>query len=157
MVVDALAGAAGIGLGVTVGLAVTAESAGSLSAPGGVATALGRLAGLLAAYAMVVVVLLVARMPPLERAIGQDRLVAWHRRLGPWPLYLLLAHAVLITVGYARQANDGLLHQFGQLLWTYPGILSATVGGLLLFAAGISSYRRGGRGVGDEPRVSGDI
>ena len=32
---------------------------------------------------MVVVVLLVARVPPLERAIGQDRLVAWHRRLGP--------------------------------------------------------------------------
>jgi predicted ferric reductase len=145
VVVDVLAAAAGIGLGLTIGLAVTAESAGSLSAPGGVATALGRLAGLLAAYAMVIVVLLVARIPPLERAIGQDRLVAWHRRLGPWPLYLLVAHAVLITVGYARQAKDGVLHQFGQLLWTYPGILAATVGGLLLFAAGISSYRRARR------------
>ena len=141
VVVDVLAAAAGIGLGVTIGLAVTAESAGSLGAPGGIATALGRLAGLLAAYAMVVVVLLVARVPPLERAIGQDRLVAWHRRLGPWPLYLLLAHAVLITVGYARQANDGVLHQFGQLLWTYPGILAATAGSILLFAAGITSYR----------------
>jgi ferredoxin-NADP reductase len=140
-VVDLLAAAAGIGLGITIALAVTAESAGSLSAPGGVATALGRLAGLLAAYAMVVVVLLVARVPPLERAIGQDRLVAWHRRLGPWPLYLLLAHGVLITVGYAKQAKDGVLHQFGELLWTYPGILAATAGGLLLFAAGISSYR----------------
>ena len=139
--VDVLAAAAGIGLGLTIGLAVTAESAGSLGAPGGIATALGRLAGLLAAYAMVVVVLLVARVPPLERAIGQDRLVAWHRRLGPWPLYLLLAHAVLITVGYARQAHDGVLHQLGRLLWTYPGILAATAGGALLFAAGISSYR----------------
>src|SRR5919107_5532421 len=141
VVVDVLAAAAGIGLGVTVGLAVTAESAGSLSAPGGIATALGRLTGLLAAYAMVVVVLLVARVPPLERAIGQDRLVAWHRRLGPLPLYLLLAHAILITVGYARAAGDGVLHQFGQLLWTYPGILAATAGSLLLFAAGITSYR----------------
>jgi predicted ferric reductase len=141
VVVHALAAAAGIGLGVTVGLAVTAESAGSLSAPGGVAIALGRLAGLLAAYAMVVVVLLVARVPPLERAIGQDRLVAWHRRLGPWPLYLLLAHAVLITLGYARQAHDGVLHELGQLLLTYPGILAATAGALLLFAAGITSYR----------------
>jgi ferredoxin-NADP reductase len=89
----------------------------------------------------VVVVLLVARVPPLERAIGQDRLVAWHRKLGPWPLYLLLAHAVLITVGYARQARTGVLHQLGQLLWTYPGILAATVGAILLFAAGITSYR----------------
>jgi ferredoxin-NADP reductase len=141
VVVDALAAAAGLGLGVTVGLAVTAESAGSLSAAGGIATALGRLTGLLAAYAMVVVVLLVARVPPLERAIGQDRLVAWHRRLGPWPLYLLLAHAALITVGYAQAAHAGLLHQLGQLLTTYPGVLAATAGSLLLFAAGISSYR----------------
>src|SRR4051794_35978092 len=141
VVVDVLAAAGGIGLGVTIGLAVTAESAGSLSAPGGIAIGPGRLTGLLAAYAMVIVVLLVARVPPLERAVGQDRLVAWHRRLGPWPLYLLLAHAVLITVGYARQAHTGLLHQFGRLLWTYPGILAATAGALLLFAAGISSYR----------------
>src|SRR4051812_18416684 len=140
-IVDALAGAAGLGLGVTVALAVSAESAGSLSAAGGVAIALGRMFGLLAAYAMVVVVLLVARVPPLERAIGQDRLVAWHRKLGPWPLYLLLGHGVLITVGYARQAKTGVLHQFGQLLWTYPGVLAATVGGVLLFAAGITSYR----------------
>src|SRR5690242_7936111 len=141
VVVDALAAAAGVGLGVTIGLAVSAESTGSLGAAGGIATALGRLTGLLAAYAMVVVVLLVARLPPLERAIGQDRLVAWHRRLGPWPLYLLLAHAVLITVGYAQQAHTGLLHQFGQLLTTYPGILASAAGSLLLFAAGISSYR----------------
>src|SRR4051794_2151826 len=147
VVVDVLAAAAGIGLGVTIGLAVTAESAGSLSAPGGVATALGRLTGLLAAYAMVVVVLLVARVPPLERAIGQGRLVSWHRRLGPWPLYLLLGHAVPITVGYARQAHDGVLHEFGRLLWTYPGILAATAGGILLFAAGISSYRLARRGM----------
>jgi predicted ferric reductase len=141
VVVDVLGAAAGLGLGITIGLAATAESWGSLSAPGGIAIALGRLSGLLAAYAMVVVVLLVARVPALERAIGQDRLVAWHRRLGPWPLYLLLAHTVLITVGYARQAHDGILHQFGQLLWTYPGVLAATAGSMLLFAAGITSYR----------------
>lgn len=145
VVVDALAALAGIGLGVTIGLAVTAESAGSLAAPGGIATALGRLTGLLAAYAMVVVVLLVARVPPLERAIGQDRLVSWHRRLGPWPLYLLAAHAALITVGYAAQARAGVLRQFRELLWTYPGVLAATAGSILLVAAGVSSYRRARR------------
>jgi ferredoxin-NADP reductase len=141
VVVDVLAALAGIGLGITIGLEVTAESVGSLTAAGGVATALGRLTGLLAAYAMIVVVVLVARVPPLERAIGQDRLVAWHRKLGPWPLYLLLDHAVLITVGYAQAARDGVLHQFGVLLTTYPGILAATAGSIALFAAGISSYR----------------
>jgi ferredoxin-NADP reductase/DMSO/TMAO reductase YedYZ heme-binding membrane subunit len=94
---------------------------------------------------MVVVVVLVARLPPLERAIGQDRLVRWHRRLGPWPLYLIAAHGTLITLGYAQAAHDGVLHQFGQLLWTYPGILAATAGFGLLIAAGVSSYRRARR------------
>ncbi|HEY6761444.1 MAG TPA: ferredoxin reductase family protein [Baekduia sp.] len=140
-VVDALAAVAGLGLGATLALGVNAESAGSLRAAGGLATAGGRLAGLAAAYAMVVVVVLVARLPPLERAVGQDRLVAWHRRLGPWPLYLLCAHAVLITVGYAQAAHDGLLHQLGQLIWTYPGILASTVAFALLIAAGVTSYR----------------
>ena len=141
LVVDILAGLAGLGLGITIALGITAESAGSVSAPGGVATAIGRMTGLLAAYAMVIVVLLVARIPPLERAIGQDRLVAWHRRLGPWPLYLLVGHAAFITVGYAHAAHDGVLHQLGQLLWTYPGILAATAGFILLIAAGVTSYR----------------
>src|SRR5689334_10929671 len=140
-VVNVLATLAGIGCGVTVALGLSAESAGSLRAPGGPATAAGRMSGLLAAYAMVVVVVLVARFGPLERAIGQDRLVRWHRKLGPWPLYLLVAHGTLITVGYARAANDGLLHQLGRLLWTYPGVLAAAVGGALLITAGVSSYR----------------
>jgi ferredoxin-NADP reductase len=133
---------AGLGLGVTLALGISAESAGSLRAPGGLLTAGGRLAGLAAGYAMVVVVILVARLPPLERAIGQDRLVRWHRKLGPWPLYLLVAHASLIVVGYARAAHDGVLHQLGQLLWTYPGILAATVGGVALIAAGVTSYKK---------------
>jgi len=141
VVVHALAGLAGLGLGITIALGISAESSGSLAADGGLATAAGRMAGLVAAYTMVVVVVLVARFGPLERAVGQDRLVGWHRRLGPYPLYLLCAHAVLITVGYAQAAHDGLLHQLGQLLWTYPGILASAVGFALLIAAGVTSYR----------------
>ncbi|WCB96316.1 Flavohemoprotein [Baekduia alba] len=140
-VVDALTALAGLGFGATLALGVNAESAGSLRADGGLATAGGRVAGLAAAYAMVVVVVLVARLPPLERATGQDRLVGWHRKLGPWPLYLLCAHGALITIGYAQAAHDGLLHQLGQLLWTYPGIVASTVAFVLLMAAGITSYR----------------
>src|SRR4051794_12281082 len=141
VVVDVLAALAGLGLGATLALGLSAESLGSLRADGGVATALGRLTGLAAAYAMVVVVVLVARVGPLERAIGQDRLVRWHRRLGPGPLYLLCAHGAPITIGYAQAAHDGLLHQLGQLLWTYPGVLAATVAFVLLIAAGVTSYR----------------
>ncbi len=137
-----LAGLAGAGLAVTIGLALSTESAGTLSAPGGPATALGRLTGLVGTYLMLIAVVLVARLPALERAIGQDRLVRWHRRLAPWPLFLIAAHGALITIGYAEAAQTGALHQLGVLLTSYPGVLAATAGFGLLAMAGITSYRR---------------
>ncbi len=91
---------------------------------------------------MVVVVVLIARLPILERAIGQDRLVRWHRKLGPYPLYLLAAHGLLITMGYAQAARTGVLAQFWELLTTYEGILAATVGGVALIVAGTLSYKK---------------
>jgi ferredoxin-NADP reductase len=48
---------------------------------------------------------------------------------------------VLNPVGSARAAHDGLLHQLGQLLWTYPGILASAVASVLLIGAGVTSYR----------------
>jgi ferredoxin-NADP reductase len=91
---------------------------------------------------MLIAVVLVARLPALDRAIGQDRLVRWHRRLAPWPLFLIAGHGALITVGYAQAAHTGALRQLGVLLMSYPGVLAATAGFGLLAMAGITSYRR---------------
>jgi predicted ferric reductase len=145
LVADLLAALTGVGLGISIALAISAETSGSLRASGGVLTALGRGTGLLSAYAMAIVVLLSARIAPLERAIGQDRLIVWHRRLGPWGLYLLLAHVVLITLGYAAAAGQGVLREIWVLLWTYSGMLPATMASGLLVAVGVTSYRRARR------------
>ncbi len=142
---DVLAGLTGLGLGITIALGIQAQTLQSISTLPGVLTAAGRMAGLLSAYAMMVTVALSARIGPLERAIGQDRLIRWHRRLGPYGLSLLLAHVVLIVLGYAGLAETGVLAQVWDLVLTYPGMLGAAVGTLLLFAAGISSYRRARR------------
>jgi predicted ferric reductase len=140
--VDVLAGLGGLGLGVSIGFGLNVETMTSVSTIAGAATAGGRLAGLISAYVIVMIVLLAARIPPLERAIGQDRLIAWHRRLGPWGLYLLLAHVGLITFGYARTARTGVVHEFVQLTLTFSWMLPAVVGTALLFLAGIVSYHR---------------
>jgi predicted ferric reductase len=145
VVVDVLAGLTGLGLGITIALGIGAQSLQSISTVPGLLTAAGRMAGLLSAYAMIVTVALSARIGPLERAIGQDRLIRWHRRLGPYGLYLLLAHVVLIVLGYAGLAETGVLAQLWQLVLTYPGMLGATVAVLLLLMAGITSYRRARR------------
>ena len=145
LVVDLLAAAAGLGLGITIALGISAQSLDSVSTLPGVLTAVGRMAGLLSGYAMVVTVALSARIGPLERAVGQDRLIRWHRRLGPYGLYLLLAHVVLIVLGYAGVAQTGVLAQVWQLVLTYQGMLGATVGTALLLMAGITSYKRARR------------
>jgi len=73
--------------------------------------------------------------------VGQDRLVAWHRRLGPWPLVLIAAHGILITLGYAAAARTGSLHELWVLVASFPGVLPATAAFVLLMAAGFTSYR----------------
>ena len=103
--------------------------------------AAGRLAGFTGAYLMLIMVVLVARLPWLERAVGQDQLVRWHRRVSPWALGLIAAHMVLITLGYAQAAKTGALHELWVLLTSYPDILAATVGFGLLVLAGVTSYR----------------
>ncbi len=139
--VDALAALAGLGLGVTVALGVGAQSWSSLNAPGGWLTAAGRMTGLIGTYLMLIAVLLAGRVPVVERTLGQDRLTRWHRQLAPWSLVLIAAHGLLITAGYAQSARTGLLHQFGQLISSYPGVLAATAGFLLLTLAGFTSAR----------------
>ena len=139
---DILASLAGLGLGITVVLGLHGMTLGSLHAPGGIATALGRMTGLIGTYLMLIEIALIARLPWLERAVGQDRLVGWHRRLGPWPISLLLAHGVLITVGYAAVASTGLLREFWVLLSTFPNVLAAVVALGLLALAGVTSYRK---------------
>ena len=138
---DAFLGLAGLGLGITLALVVTAESRGALAAPGGWLLAGGRLTGFVGSYLILIMVVMIARLPWLERAVGQDRLVAWHRRLGPWALWLITAHVVLITLGYARMANTGFLHQLWVFIDNYPDLLAAMVGFGLLVMAGITSIR----------------
>jgi predicted ferric reductase len=135
-VADALGALGGIGFGVTLGLVITGETRGTLAAPGGWLIAGGRLAGFSGAYLMLVMVVLIARLPWLERAVGQDRLVRWHKRIGPWPVVLITAHVVLVVLGYAQLAKVGALHQLWVFLSSYPDILAAGVGfGLLVMAA----------------------
>ena len=63
---------------------------------------LGRLAGLYGALVMAFQLVLVARLPWLDRRIGMDRLTSWHRWTGFGLLWTLLAHVVFITLRLRR-------------------------------------------------------
>jgi len=101
----------------------------------------GRITGLLAGYGVVVLVALMARIPPLERGIGADRLARWHAKGGRYTVSLVVAHGLLIVWGYAVTAHTNVVSQTATLLNSYPDVLAATVAGLLLVGVGISSAR----------------
>ncbi len=132
---------AGLGLLLVIRLSLTGESRRAVQATGGWLTYGGRLSGLTGTYLLLVLVLLIGRIPLLERTVGQDRLVRWHRQLGPWPIILLCLHALLITAGYAQADRTGLLHEFWTLLTSYPDVLAAAVALGLLILAGVVSFR----------------
>ena len=87
---------AGVGFGIVLALVVTSESWASLTSPGGWLDAAGRLCAMTGSYLMLIMVLLIARIPWLERVVGQDRLVRWHRRIGGWPIGLIALHICLL-------------------------------------------------------------
>jgi predicted ferric reductase len=63
-------------------------------------TALGIVAGLAGMDLVLLMLLLAARIPLIDGAVGHDRALEFHRKLGKPSLYLLLAHGVLIATGY---------------------------------------------------------
>ena len=113
----------------------------SIHGLGGWLTNAGRVTGLLAGYAVVVLVALMARIPPLERGIGADRLARWHAMGGRYTVSLVVAHGLLITWGYAVTVHTSVVAQTKTLLASYPDVLMASVAGLLLVGVGLVSMR----------------
>ncbi|WP_249997811.1 ferredoxin reductase family protein [Actinoplanes sp. M2I2] len=116
-------------------LAVTALwTAGRDEAPGGLA-AWGRLAALWSADLLILQVVLMARIPWVERAYGQDTLARWHRWTGFASFHLLLAHVVLAFLAYAET-------QPWPRLATEPGMLLALAALAALILVVVTSVRR---------------
>lgn len=104
-------------------------------------TSLGRLTGLVAADLLLLQVLLMARIPWVERSFGRDVLARRHRTAGFTSFCLMTAHVVLITLGYAAADGDGPLPEAWQLITTAPGMLLAGAGTTALVAVVALSVR----------------
>ncbi len=104
-------------------------------------TSLGRLTGLVASVLLLVQVVLMARVPRLEAAYGQDRLAHLHRYVGFTSFNLMLAHVVLITWGYAAGQVTQMPSTLWQLVTQYPGLLLATGGTVALVMVVVTSIK----------------
>jgi predicted ferric reductase len=99
----------------------------------------GRITGLLGAYLALVMILVLGRIPALDRAVGLHRLARWHRWLGPMCLALLLAHTALITVGYTLGDRISLWSEIARMIQSYPGVITATAGLVMLIGVVVTS------------------
>lgn len=82
-----------------------------LSSASGVVTASGIVAGLVGSDLVLVMLVLAARIPLIDRVVGHDRAMAAHRSLGKPALYLLLAHGLLLTIGYGLADSTSVVSE----------------------------------------------
>ncbi|MBC7518579.1 MAG: ferric reductase-like transmembrane domain-containing protein [Microbacteriaceae bacterium] len=95
-------------------------------------TSVGVLAGLIGTDFILVMLVLAARIPLIDRVIGHDRALAVHRSLGKPALYLLLGHGVLLLVGYGMTSGINPIVEIGAM-FDIPDMPLAFLGlGLLI-------------------------
>ncbi len=96
--------------------------------------------GMLAGYGVTIMLVLMSRAPAIERGVGADRLARWHAVGGRAIFSLIAAHAVAATQVWVQASQRSILVALLRLMGL-PGLLTATIGTLLLFGVGIVSAR----------------
>lgn len=95
-------------------------------------TSIGIVAGLIGTDFVLVMIVLAARIPIIDRTVGHDRAIAVHRSLGKPALYLLLAHSALLLTGYGISSGINPIAEIGPML-AIPDMPLAFIGlGLLI-------------------------
>jgi predicted ferric reductase len=136
--VDVLQALAVASVAVAVALFLAEGGATRFGDPGAALTSLGIIAGLAATDLVLVMLLLAARVPLIERAVGHDAAMALHGRIGKPVLSLLVAHGVLLFAGYAIADGVDLVAE-ALAIWALPDLPLAILGFGLFLAVVVSS------------------
>lgn len=131
--------------GIAVALGIFAQPFSDWTNPGLMVTAVSRVLAMAGTYLALVTLLLAARIPWLEREIGQDRLIKWHRMLAPYSLYLITGHVLLVTIGYSLIGSLNTWQQFWALVLGTSWMMPALVGLIFMLIVGFTSYKRARR------------
>ena len=132
----------GGGLGLTLALSATTVRQSDFANVYSTVQSVSRICALVGTYFAIVGIFLVARIPWVERGVGHDRLVTWHRKLGPYSLFLIGFHVLFVLIGYAGQDNIPLYSEMWQLLTTFDWMWFALAGFVLMIMAGVTSYKK---------------
>ncbi|MFF7164215.1 ferric reductase-like transmembrane domain-containing protein [Streptomyces sp. NPDC008086] len=95
--------------------------------------------GLHAALLLLFQLLLVARLPWLDRRIGMDRLTVWHRWVGFTLLWTVLTHATLVVLGYATLDDTSMGKTFVALSGVPASLLGMLAAAVVVMTGAIST------------------
>ena len=99
---------------------------------------IGRLLGLYLAFTMAVQLLLVARLPLLDRGFGMDHLTAWHRWTGFAVFWLAVLHPTVVVLSFARSGRVSFLRETIIFAGQPPVLLGMIAVGLIVVVVGLS-------------------
>ena len=103
--------------------------------------AFNRLTALVGTSLLLIHMILVARVPWLEKILGLDKLTHAHKKLGKPLLYLLIVHTITALVSYSISDGVGVLTTLLNLIGGYADLLLAFIGLLLMILVVVSSIR----------------
>lgn len=98
-----------------------------------------RFFGLHVAAVMMVQVVLVARLPWLDRRLGMDRLTAWHRWVGIALAWTIATHATLAVLGFARLDDAPVLDTFQSLAGVTASLLGMCAAAIVVVVVVVST------------------
>lgn len=103
--------------------------------------ALSRLTALVGTDLLLIHMLLVARVPWIDRLYGLDKSTEAHKKLGKPILYLIVAHFLASLVNYALLDQKTIVAELGNLIFNVPDMLTATIALVLMILVVISSIQ----------------
>ena len=140
----------GFGIGLTAAIYLETTTQTDWNSVYNIIISVSRISALFGSYLALVGLVLVARMPWIEKSVGHDRLVIWHRKLGPYSMYLVTFHVLFVILGYAGNDRVPMAVDLWRMIFRYPWMLPAFVGFLFFATAGITSYKKVRKGMSYE-------
>ncbi len=102
-------------------------------------TAVGRATGIVAASMMMIQLLVIARIPIVERRLGHDRAALLHGRLGRIGFFMIAAHVFTLILGYAARTHTGWWNQAWNFLLNFSTQMTLSVIGFWLLIAVVAT------------------
>lgn len=136
---DALTVAAGVFVSAAVALFLADHGSTYFTTLAGTIKGIGVIAGLVAMASMMLMLVLVARVPFVDRTLGQDRATAAHAAIGRTMVAAIFAHGAFILSGYALGNQADLVSTFTHLWAASTDFVWAVVAFGLLCVVGVSS------------------